>query len=605
LSVVPTREDIDLKERGDRALRAGRAMEALALYRSLLRQTEVFEPGVYESWLEGALTAYKAMGRKREAGYVLLALRRFADAESSFDAQAAPVEWALAAARRGQRREAAARLAAAGHPALAALELDGSGDAAGARALWERVLREPRLRDRPYETALVWFHLGETLHRLGDQPAARRAFARAQELLEGLADEFERRGQRERAFDCYNILLRLGRDAGSFENVAEGYLNIIRLQQADDQKFLVLQYYEDFLAYAVQSREWQAAATLAREAAEYCLKVGLMYERHYRQRAATLFAEAARQSVAAGNPPEMAENALSAAIDAASELGDLPLCGELYREAAELPLAPKRKERYAGLAARLRASGARPAPGPAFPDYLRRSDAYQDIWRQDVIEWELDGRAVPVLAYIVVERVDHPPFARAALLALLKCVEPGVNLEEPGAASELADGLGAVRIYEVLRPLEHLVQHAEARVRERVMWAVGRVYCKRSFGLVRQGLADPEQKVRDAALNALGALHFRDGLDPLMRIFRESTDERVREVALDAIASIGNLEAGYFLLDVLRRERGPRYDQALRRLRAFPTNELLPSLRHLAAIESGPVRRAIEELLGSTLPARA
>ena len=187
--------------------------------------------------------------------------------------------------------------------------------------LWERLLRDERLRDRPYETALVHFNWAEALRRLGDRGAARRAWARTQELLEQLADEFERRGQRERAFDCYGMLLRLGRDSGSFENVAEGYLNAIRLLAGDDQKFYVLQYYEDFLAYAVQSREWQAAATLAREAAEYCLKVGLLYERHYRQRSASLFAEAARQMMAAGGPSEMAENALQAAIDVSAGAG--------------------------------------------------------------------------------------------------------------------------------------------------------------------------------------------------------------------------------------------------------------------------------------------
>jgi hypothetical protein len=596
---MPTREEIDLKERADRSLRTGRPGEALSLYRSLLRRTTVFEPGLYESWLEGTLSAYQLLSRKREAGYVLLALRRFLDAERCFDPETLPVEWALAASRRGQRREAAEVLARARFPALAALELDAANEPSAARVLWEQLLRDDRLRDRPYERALVHFNLAEALRRVGDHTAARRVSAATQEMLEELADEFERRGQRERAFDCYGILLRLGRDTGSFENVAEGYLNAIRLLAADDQKFYVLQYYEDFLAYAVQSREWQAAATLAREAAEYCAKVGLLYERHYRQRAATLFAEAARHTMAAGGPSEMAENALVSAIDVSAAMGDLVFCGELYAAAADLPLAPKRKERYAALAARFRAKGERAAPGPSFPDYLRRTDAYQDVWRQDIVEWELDGRPVPVLAYVVVERVDHAPFARAALRALLHCVDENVSLDEPGAASDLADALGAVMVYEVLRPLEHLALHREGRVRARVMAAVAQVYCKRSFGLVRQGLVDPDEMVRQSALRALRALHFRDALEPLGRIFREFPETAVRLAALDAIADIANLESGYFLLDVLRRERGPVYDRALVRLRSFPMSELLPTVRHLAAIESGAVRRALEELTGT------
>ena len=597
---MPTREEAELKERADRALRSARPGEALSLYRSLLRRVTVFEAGLYESWLEGALSAYQASGRGREAGYVLLALRRFSEAEKAFDPEAAPVEWALAASRRGQRREAAEVLSRTGYVALAALELDAANDPAGARALWERLLRDDRLRDRPYETALVHFNWAEALRRLGDRGAARRAWARTQELLEQLADEFERRGQRERAFDCYGMLLRLGRDSGSFENVAEGYLNAIRLLAGDDQKFYVLQYYEDFLAYAVQSREWQAAATLAREAAEYCLKVGLLYERHYRQRSASLFAEAARQTMAAGGPSELAENALQAAIDVSAALGDLVLCGELYAAAAELPLPPKRRQRYAALAGRFRAKGERAAPGPSFPDYLRRTDAYQDVWRQDIIEWELDGRPVPVLAYIVVERVDHAPFARAALRALLHCVDENVTLDEPGAASDLAHALGAVQVYEVLRPLEHLGSHREARVRAAVMSAVSQVYCKRSFGLVRQGLQDTDEMVRTAALRALRALHFRDGLEPLSRIFRESIDENIRLAALDAIADIGNLEAGHFILDVVRRDRGAVRDRALLRMRSFPMSELAATVRHAAAIEAGPIRRALEDLLSGS-----
>ena len=597
---MPTRDEIDLKERADRAMRMARPNEALSLYRSLLRRVTVFEAGLYEAWLEGALAAYQALGRQREAGYVLLTLRRFADAAQCFDRETAPIEWALAMARQGQRREAAEVLLAAGHPALAALELDAANDPGGARALWERLQNHERLRNRPYESALVHFNWAESLRRSGETAAARRAAARTQELLEGLADEFERRGKRERAFDCYGILLRLGRDHGSFENVAEGYLNAIRLLAADDQKFYVLQYYEDFLAFAVQSREWQAAATLARETAEYCSKTGLAYERHYRQRAASLFAEAARQTLAAGGPSELAESALVAAIDVGAALGDLVLCGEYYDALAALPLAEKRKARYAAFAAQLRGKGQRVAPGPSFPDYLRRTDAYQDVWRQDLVEWELDGKPIPVLVHIIVDRVDHAPFARAALRALLHCVDEQVNLADAGAASDLAHALGAVQVYEVLRPLETLGLHAEARVRAAVMAAVSQVYCKRSFGLVRQGLGDGDELVRQAALRALRALHFRDGLEPLSRIFRESSDELVKLAALDAVADIGTAEAVFFLVEVVRHERGNLGARAVQRLRSFPSAELQPTLRHLVAIESGPTRRAFEELLAAS-----
>src|SRR5262245_7935465 len=127
------REDMDVKDRADRALRAGRANEALPLYTSLLRKVTVLEGGIYESWLEGAQAAYLALGRKREAGYVLIALRRFAEAEVCFEAADFPHEWALCAANQGRPREAARVLAGAGLTALAAIALEVAGDWAGAR----------------------------------------------------------------------------------------------------------------------------------------------------------------------------------------------------------------------------------------------------------------------------------------------------------------------------------------------------------------------------------------------------------------------------------------------------------------------------------------
>ena len=99
-------------------------------------------------------------------------------------------------------------------------------------------------------------------------------------------------------------------------------------------------------------------------------------------------------------------------------------------------------------------------------------------------------------------------------------------------------------------------------------------------------------------------MSFRNALQPLVRMFRDSRDEVVRLTAVDAIADIGNLEAGHFMLDVVRRERGLVHDRALVRLRSFPMGELAATVRHVAAIESGPVRRALEELTGSSFAAR-
>ncbi|MES1157526.1 MAG: hypothetical protein ABUL67_00375, partial [Haliangium ochraceum] len=404
---MPTREEIDIKERADRALRAGRAREALTLYGSLLARVQAFGPGIYDGWLEGALGAYQALGRRREAGYVLLALRRFSDAQRQFPVAKQPLEWALCASKLGHHAESARVLAAAGHPVLAAVELEASGAAPAARAEWERALRDPRLAGRPYETALVHFSLGQCLMGLGEQSLSESAMVAAQRQIEELADDFESRGDRERAFDCYGVLLRIGKDTGSFENVAEGYMNAIRILAADDQKFFVLQYYDDFLNYAVERGELYAAATLAREAADYSAKVGLVYDRHYLGRAVTLWAETARQNEAAAGSTDLSENALHAAIDAATAIGDLARVSDLYRDLSALPLPANKRERYQRLSGKYAGGHAPLPPATGFPEYLRRSGAYQDVWRQDLVEWELDGDPAAVLARLVVERTDH------------------------------------------------------------------------------------------------------------------------------------------------------------------------------------------------------
>src|SRR5438045_7164191 len=92
------RQHLDVKDRADRALRAGNGTEALSLYNSLLRHVTVLEAGLYESWLEGAAGAYRTLGRTREAGHVLFALRRFGEAERCFSPEREPHEWALCAA---------------------------------------------------------------------------------------------------------------------------------------------------------------------------------------------------------------------------------------------------------------------------------------------------------------------------------------------------------------------------------------------------------------------------------------------------------------------------------------------------------------------------
>jgi hypothetical protein len=589
-------DEIRTRQRADQALRKGRPSEALDLYLKLLDEVAT-ETGHYEAWLTGAAAAYQALGRDREAGFALIGLGRFSEAQRHFPPAERPLEWALCAARMGRHGEAARVLAEGGHPALAAIELEEAGASAAARLEWERVVRDPRLAGRPYETALAHFNLGEALLRLDERGAAARELEIAERLLEAVADDFETRGERERAFDCYGVLLRLGRDTGSFETVAEGYLAWIRLLSDDREG--TAQYYDDFLEYAIEHKEWYAAATLAREAAEHSLKTGLPYDRHYLGRAADLWLETARANQAANGPVDLSANALHAAVEAGTALGDLAFCGRVYAELAELPLPGKRRRRYRALARRYDEG---PAPRPAAPgisEHSRRRDAYPDVWRQDLVEWELDGDPTAVLARLSVKLRQRSHYSRRALRALLLCNDPGFSLSNPAHAAELAAALGRVPDYDVFRPLERLYEHTSAQVRAAVMAAVGQVCMPRSFNLVRKGLTDPTPPVADEALRSLRSLYFRDGLGPLTRIFRESTDERIRLAALESIARVpGTAEPARVLLEAMRQETGAiRQAAEVRLANLSGGDDVVTLVRQARDLEAGDRREVLDKVL--------
>jgi hypothetical protein len=593
---MPKADEIHIRQQADQSLRRGDARQALGLYRELLGHRT--EGSHYQAWLAGTAMSYLALNRKREAGYVLLALRRYADAQRYFPAGERPLEWAFCASRMGRHGEAARVFSESGHPALAAMELEAAGAGAAARLEWDRVIRDPRLSGKPYETALAHFNLGGALTRLGDRAGGARELATASRMLEAAADDLETTGETLRAFDCYVVLVRLGKDIGSFETVAEGYLNMIRLIIADDNVRAV-QYYDDFMHYAVEQKEWYAAATLARDVAEHCLRVGLVWDRYYQTRAAELWLETARANQAAGGPIDLSANALQAAIDAASALGDFALAGRVYAELAELPLPDVRRQRYRLLARRYETEPTSSIPSPPFPEVMRRQDSYQDVWRQDLVEWELDGDPVPVLVRLLAED-DRLAYVRTAVQAILKCADAGFVLDDPAVAADMAVALGRVQHYVVLRPLERLFEHADPKVRIGVLRGLPQVWNTRALDVARKALADPEPAVVEQALAMLRGVDYIDGLSPLTRIFRESSDERVRLAALDGVATIGKnspAQAALVLLDAARQETGAIQKTAVARLQALRGDDVAALLRQARDAELGERREVFEQIL--------
>ncbi len=574
------------------AVEGGSQTQALTELWALVDRTHLTEQEL-RPLLKEMARVYERLDRPRAVATILLFL---GDADAAYRKSEHPTDRARASVALGRRVQAAEHYIEAGWLGHAAIQLEDDGDDRGARVLWERLADEPRLRDDLYTAGLVRFNLGRACERLGDRIAARKAKVQSMHLLEGAADGFEARGLRERAFDCYQVLLTLGRE-GAFENLAEGYLNCIRVLQEDNLKYYVLQYFEDFQELALERGELHAAATLFREAAEYARRHGLPYEDHYRRQAAETLVHAAEKAVADGSPHEMAENAYAAAIDAYNDLGAYASVRQVYGQLAQLELGEKRRARYARLHERLSNVADEVRPAVAFPDYLRMDSAYPEIWRFDVIEWEQDGDAAETMGEVLLDP-KWPDFTRRrALLCRLHQLGSGESPLGDETLVGLAHHLGRVEIYASLAPLERLVDHAEPRVRAACLRATRQLFFKRSFVVIMRGLRDEVEVVRREALEAVSTLHFGHAFDPLQRIYRSSADPQVRAKALTSISKIPSLEAAELLVDVLRQ--GDPEERVLARdlLVRVDHPEVDGLLRRAEALETGAVRDALRRIL--------
>lgn len=587
---------IDKREahrQADRALRANRPRDALGFLWQLVDRSHAGDDEL-RGYLSMMARAYEALRHYRAAATIGLFLNQVDYAERL--SRDVPLDLARCAQTRGNHEAAARQFEQAGWLGHAAIQLEDAGNLTSARVLWEHLADDTRLHDQPYTRGLVRFNLARACAKLDDKTAARRHMIQSMHLLEAAADGFETQGMRERAFDCYQIIMTIGK-GGSFENLAEGYLNCIRILREDNLKYYVLQYYEDFQEMAVERNELHAAATLFREAADYARRQSMPYARHYQNRGAEVHVEAAERTLADGGSPELAENSFAAAIDAFNELGLYSRVRELYRRLSELPLSDKRKARYTRLQRRLAEMPDDDAPMPAFPDYLRMDTAYPEIWRLDVIEWEQGGDPAETMAEIIQDQ-KWPDFTRRrALLCRLAQLGTGEPTPSEGTLEHLASYLGRVEIYAALAALEAMYEHESPTVRAAVMKAVRQLFFKRSFVLVIAGLADAEKVVRREALAAVSALHFGHAFDPLSRIHREASDPDVRRAALASIGKIPSVQAAELLIDVLRHGDQAERDLARELLVRADHIEVTPLLLRAAAAEAGATRAEFDKVL--------
>lgn len=554
--------------------------------------------------VRGALTADWYAGDERSQGPLL-------EKVPAVDRARTLLAWAERgrpdAARRHYER-AADEYESAGLIARAAICRERADDFQRARTLWSRLSHVITSGGaEPYAAGLACFNLARAAKRTGDEAAALEATVASVHLLEEAADRYETIGQRERAFDCYQVLLAIGRDSGAFEHVLEGYVNLIRILREDNLRYYALQSYEEAVNIAEKQGEVAAAATLAREMGAYARKEGLTAMANFGVLSqARLWRAVARAALGRGSPPEIAENAMLAAVMAFGEAGQFQKVAELYGEIGQLPLAESRREHYARAVHRYHGATDLRIDASPLPSHLRHEIGYPDVWHVDLVEWEQKGSASEACADVILDPAWSEVTRRRATVGRLAGLALEDLLASPGPhdptvvqnlAISVAEQLSQVELYVILSPIEHLFRRPEAAVRNAVVRALSKFLFKRSFITLRGGLADADKGVAEEAAKALEMLHFPHAFDPLARIYRESQSPRARVSALRALAKIDSIEAAELLVGVIENDGRDERAAVVDSLRRARGTKFIEVARSQLPRMNGPAQAAVRELL--------
>lgn len=520
--------------------------------------------------------------------------------------------WAERAEDPGRKQSLYANAAdeyeSAGLVARAAIARERGGDLYRARALWSRLAQLITGSGGDfYAAGLARFNLARTSLRTGEAAAAREAVVSSVHLLEEAADRYETVGQRERAFDCYQVLIAIGRESGEFEHVLEGYVNVIRILREDHLRYYALQSYEEALSAAEKQKEVSAAATLAREMSAYARKEGLSAVANFATFAqARLWQEVADAALGRGSPPSIAENALLAAVMSLGDVGQYNRVGHVYDKLATLDIEEARKKHYAKARKRyIDAQDARIDSQP-LPAHLRHEVGFPDVWHVDLVEWEQRGSAAEAAGDVILEPSGWAEVTRrrALLARLTALIIDAQEQQAPGRGANtqlyitLAEQLALVELYTILSPLERLFHRPEPLVRVAVVRALSRFLYKRTFITLRDALSDADPTVVQESAKAVEDLRFPHAFDPLARIYRESQVPSVRASAVRALAHIDTLEAAELLLSIIEHDGRDEQKAAVDSLKKARGMKFIDIAKNaLPGLSSEASKTAVREIL--------
>ena len=530
--------------------------------------------------------------------------RRLLDDVPAIDRARTWASWASADDHRAadHYRRAALELEREGVLARAAVYHEQAQDFDAARTLWARLAQLLEGREaEAYAAGLALFNQARTSHALDDHAARRDATVAAVHRLEEAADRFEAIGQRERAFDCYHVLVAIGRLGGEFEHVLEGSVNAIRILTEDNLRHHALRLYEHAIRLAEEAREFAAAATLAREMTEHARQQGMgRLAKQCSVRQTSLWHRVARDNTERGGPPQLSENACLAALLAAAEGEQYHRVGELFLELAQLDIESARQQHYARAALRYHNAEDARLDAASAGERLGDHVAPPDVWHVDLLEWEAKGSAAEACADVLLDpagqndRITRRSALLARLAALAADSAPEPQRNEAGTV--VAGYLAPVGLYELLSPLETLAASELPSVRLAAIRALSKYFYKRTFVTLEQALSDPVEQVVSEAAAAVERLRFDHAFDPLARIYRTSASAKARGAALKALARIDVAEAVEVVLGVLDHGGPEERQVALEALRAGRGEQFLNMARAVYPDAPARLRAAIEDV---------
>ncbi len=582
----------------------GRYKEAVPLLKQLLKLTYIvdFE---YDDWLRALADSFQMLGQHVQAGYIYLYLHYFDNAHDCFSKASDKLDLALCEEVRGNHQRAARLYQSEGRYVRAAINLERTGDWNKAVEAWRTARSDIRPETDAYPHALATVNLALAQREIGEVNPARDLFVQAIMIIEGHADEWENMGFLDEALGAYHALCLIGKTEQRFENLAEGYCNAIRLLKEQGQTYRVFRYYAALTGFGENLGEDHAVATLHREAADFAVRTGTLYQNFYLQQAAQAYIRVAGRTREQSNFPELAENAYLAAIDAYNQMGDLRSVDRCYRALSTLELDPDKTERYARLADETRTMEAGEVQIYEPSRLLLNPPDLPPVWRDELLEWEAGDDPKSVLSSIVWD-LEYGDVARRMALNLILYqldLRSDRKGDDPTLQKQIASTMGGLRYTIAYKTLRQLVDSKHAEVRAEVMTAASRMAHPKAFILLELGLLDKEDEVRQSALSAITAHTYPEAYDHLVRLYQQNSDVNVRITVLRTLGQIKSFEAAEYLWSVLRSDAVDEQERqtqeaASAALQSNLTPEWRSIFRSRLHTEPEEIRERLRSLLG-------